>query len=112
MLRTIKSTTEIDALFQRGTRASESEVVVLAGATPTGRGPEGRVAFVAGKKLGSAVRRNRAKRVLRASARRMGCPWAGYDVVLIARTHTADAVWKDVDASMGRALARAGVTDA
>lgn len=40
--------------------------------------------MIASKKVGDAVRRNRAKRLLREAARRV--PWtAGLDVVLVAR---------------------------
>lgn len=45
----------------------------------------GRVAYLAGKRLGVAPKRNRAKRVLREAARLEGAPWPGFRVVLIAR---------------------------
>ena len=112
VLRTIKSTREIDALFQAGTRAANDRIVVLVGETPTGRGPQGRVAFIAGRKTGSAVRRNRTKRVLRASIRRLGVEWPGYDVALIARANTADTPWRELDASIRRALSKAGIIHA
>ena len=51
----------------------------------TAEGVGGRVAFVAGKKLGTAPERNRAKRRLREAARSAGAPWRGYDVVFVAR---------------------------
>jgi len=49
------------------------------------RDPRGRVAYIAGKRLGSAPKRSRAKRVLREAARLEGAPWFGLRVVLIAR---------------------------
>ena len=45
----------------------------------------GRVAFIAGKKLGNAVWRNAAKRRMRAVCHELGGPWDGYDVVFVAR---------------------------
>lgn len=49
-----------------------------------------RVAVVASRRVGSAVARNRAKRLLREAARRID--WApGTDVVLVARGSCADS---------------------
>ena len=66
--------------------------------------------FVAGKKIGGAVIRNRAKRVLRATCRRIGGPWPGFDVVFIARAGAITAKPDALDASARAALLRAGVT--
>ena len=74
-MSTIKSSREIDAVFRGALRSAHPLMIVMASPTPEGRGPEGRVAFVAGKRTGNAVVRNRAKRVLRAAARRAGGPW-------------------------------------
>lgn len=108
-MSTIKSSREIDAVFRGSRRIAHPLVIVLAAPSPDGRGPEGRVAFIAGKKLGNAVLRNRSKRVLRAAARRCGAPWAGRDVLLIARPGTAGAAPGDLDTAMREALRRAGV---
>jgi ribonuclease P protein component len=108
-VRTIRSNREIDALFREGVRVSAPVLVVMTRATHEGRGPGGRVAFVAGKKLGNAVKRNRSKRVLRAAAGRAGAPWAGYDVVLIARPATATASAASLDEALERGLRKAGV---
>lgn len=83
--------------------------MVLTTATPQQRGPEGRVLFVAGKKLGNAVIRNRCKRVLRDAMRRSSGPWNGHDVALIARIGVATASPATVDAALASALRRAGV---
>ena len=48
-------------------------------------GNQGRVAFAAGKKMGGAPLRNRAKRRLREAARLTGAPWCGADVVFVAQ---------------------------
>ena len=87
-MSTIKSSREIDTLFREAKKAAHPLIIVLAAQTPEGRGRTGRVAFIAGKKLGGAVVRNRSKRVLRAAAQRCQGPWAGYDVLLIARPDT------------------------
>lgn len=111
MLRTIKSTREIDSLFAGGKRAAGRLVIILAGRTPEGRGPQGRVAFIAGRKLGNAVTRNRAKRVLRAAVARAGLQWPGWDVAIIARPGVTSAPADQVDAAIRAALTKAGISD-
>jgi len=103
-MRTLKPPSEIDALFKSGRRGSTDLVLVLSMRTPERRGPEGRVVFVAGKKLGGAVVRNRCKRVLREAVRRCGGPWDGFDVAVIARTTTATASPAALDAALRNAL--------
>lgn len=111
MRPTIRSTHEIDAIFRDGSRAADSTMVVLTRHTPEGRGHSGRVAFLAGKKLGGSVVRNRNKRVLREVVRRTGGPWSGHDVVIMARPATALADPVLLDAALLRLLKRTGVLE-
>jgi len=104
-MRTITAHGEIERLFTEGSRTSHRVLLVLALGTPEARGPEGRVLFVAGKRIGSAVRRNRAKRVMREAVRRAGGPWPGSDVALVARQGTADAAPEELDVALTRATA-------
>jgi len=106
-MSTIKSSREIDSIFRDSRRVAHPLVIALIAKTPEGRGPGGRVAFVAGKRLGNAVTRNRSKRVLRAAARRAGAPWPGHDVVLIATVRTKTATEGDLDKALARLVARA-----
>lgn len=108
-MRTVKAPSEIDALFKTGRRGSTDFLMVLSTATPPQRGPEGRVVFVAGKKLGGAVVRNRCKRVMREAVRRAGGPWDGLDVALVARVRIATAAPAAIDAALREALRRGGV---
>lgn len=110
MTTTITSSREIDRVFGSGKRIAHPLLVALVIETPDGRGPQGRVAFIAGKKTGNAVRRNRSKRVLRASVHRVRADWAGYDVALIARGGTAHASTQELDAALRGILARAGIS--
>lgn len=112
MLTTIKSTREIDLLFGKARRAANNHIVVLVRDTPAGRGPQGRVAFIAGKKTGGAVSRNRSKRVLRAAVHRQSFAWPGKDVALIARPETGRVPPSSLDESLRDALVRAGAIDA
>jgi ribonuclease P protein component len=106
---TIKSSREIDAIFRGAKRATHPLLIVLVAQTPEGRGRAGRVAFVAGKRIGGAVVRNRARRVLRAMAQRAGGLWPSWDVVLISRQGTAQAAPEDLDGALAITLRKAGV---
>lgn len=96
-------------MFREGKRASHPLLFVIAQPTLSGRGQLGRVAFIAGKKLGTAVLRNRSKRVLREAARRAGAPWDGWDVLVLARSGTAQADARDLDRALSSVLKKAGV---
>jgi ribonuclease P protein component len=73
---------EVIAVLQ-GRRQRAGHLAVLHVRTDRDEGPP-RVAVVASRRVGNAVNRNRAKRVLREAARHVA--WApGTDVVLVAR---------------------------
>jgi len=105
---TIKSSREIDSVFRKSTRIAHPQLIALMAPTPEGRGREGRVAFIAGKRIGNAVARNRAKRVMRAAVRRARGPWPGYDVLFIANATTGTADPSALDEAMRRFVERAG----
>ncbi len=108
-METLKRTRDIERAFREGVRASSALLTVIAVPTPTDAPREGRVMFIAGRRIGSAVVRNRSKRVLREACRRAGGPWPGFDVVLIAREGLASAPYAEVDAALARTLRRAGI---
>ena len=66
-----------------------------------------RLGLTASKKTGNAVRRNRARRRLRALARTRLAQRAkrGTDYVIIARHNTADRPWADLVGDLDKALA-------
>jgi ribonuclease P protein component len=88
---TIKSAAEISLLFETAHKRSTRTLMVMIRRNDGKRGSMGRVAFIAGKRLGNAPRRNRAKRILREAARQAGAPWRGLDVVFVAREDTVKA---------------------
>ena len=69
----------------------------------------GRVAFIAGKKLGGAVWRNRAKRRMRGICGEIGGPFAGWDVVFIAKRGVDTAPFDEMVAHVGKALKKAHI---
>ena len=85
MLETIKSSTDISLLFSQGTRFSTSCITLLAIQVDDQHDPVGRVAFIAGKKLGNAVWRNMAKRRMRSICHELGGPWDGYHIGFLAK---------------------------
>ena len=71
----------------------------------------GSVAFVAGRRIGGAVLRNRARRILRAAWRELANEVGdGYDVVVVARAAIVGAQTQDLVAEVGELLSRAQVT--
>jgi ribonuclease P protein component len=69
----------------------------------------GEFALVAGKKIGGAVQRNRARRVLRAAIREVAPRGVeGHDVVLVAREGIRDARTQDLITEMTELLQRGG----
>ena len=94
MKGTIKSRGDFERVFSRGRRSGDRLVRVRSVAT--GDGKPGRVAFVAAKRLGNAVYRNRCKRILRESARQSGFPIPGWSVILFSTRATHDAAPADV----------------
>ena len=104
-MQTIRSSREIDAMFRTAKKFEHPLLLALvAPSSEPARG--GRVCFVAGRRLGSAVTRNRIKRVLRESVRRIGGLPCGCDAVLVTRSGLAEAKAPEVDAALLYVLAR------
>jgi ribonuclease P protein component len=69
-----------------------------------------RIGVVAGKSVGGAVVRNRAKRLLREAVRAYGAQLTpGWDVMLIARAPLAKVKLPETQAALGGLLKRAGL---
>lgn len=106
-MKTIKSKRDFERVFSHGRRFNDQLLRIRVAASDEGA-PSG-VAFVAAKRLGNAVFRNRCKRVLREAARLCGLPGDGYDVLLFATSRTHDSSPEQVASSLRRLLKRAGL---
>ena len=106
-MKTIKSKRDFERVFSRGRRFNDQLLRIRVAASDEGA-PSG-VAFVAAKRLGNAVFRNRCKRVLREATRLCGLPGDGYDVLLFATSRTHDSSPEQVASSLRKLLKRAGL---
>ena len=68
-----------------------------------------RIGVTASKKIGNAVQRNRARRVIRAAAEMLPQVAGGYDVVFVARTKTVRKKSTEIVKIMEQQLRTAGV---
>lgn len=98
------------SVYGRG-RSYVTDLIVVY-VLPRPRGSRVRFGFSAGKKVGGAVQRNRAKRLMREAARALLTRIIGnYDIVVVARKPVPNAVLADVLAHLEKQLVRAGVLD-
>ncbi|MDD5799850.1 MAG: ribonuclease P protein component [Coriobacteriales bacterium] len=108
-METIKSRTEFEKVFSGGRRYNHQLVRITVLRDAGDEGDCHRVAFVAAKRLGNAVFRNRCKRVLREASRMCGLPVQGADVILFATRRTHDASPAEVSVALAALLRKAGV---
>lgn len=95
-------------MFRGSRRCVRDLVAVHARVTDTDE--DARIAVIASKKVGSAVRRNRAKRLLREAAH--ATPWRrGTDVVLVARAGCADSDLRSVHQDVTRCADELSITE-
>ena len=106
-MRTIKSQLDFERVFHEGRRYNHPLVRMTA--CTTSEGDPGRVAFVAAKRLGCAVLRNRSKRVLREAARACDFPRDGFDIILFATNRTSTSSPQEMQTALRSLCSRAGI---
>lgn len=102
-MRIIKSSKDISAIFNEGRWLQTPEISFIATKNEQHDQP-GRVAFIAGKKLGNAVWRNRAKRRMRAIYKELQEPFYGFDIVFMARKPINQASFKEMLSNSSKAI--------
>ena len=102
--RHVRHRPEFQRVYEQGerVRARLMTVMVLANDRPVSR-----LGIAATRKLGGAVERNRAKRLVREVFRKANVP-AGLDIVVIPRPEMLDAEYRVIQAEFGYVLRRAG----
>ncbi|MBI2835702.1 MAG: ribonuclease P protein component [Acidobacteria bacterium] len=93
---------EFQRIQQRGTRLRGRFMTLMV--LPNGR-DVARLGIIATRKLGGAVDRNRAKRLIREVFRKAGTP-KGFDVVVLARQELLEASLSSLETDYAAALGR------
>jgi ribonuclease P protein component len=91
--RRIRRRGEFQRVFDAGRRAHGRYLTIIAAPAP---GSDSRIGIVASKKLGGAVVRNRAKRLIREIFRTVNSPDRAVDLVIIPKPAALDALTVEV----------------
>ena len=111
MNRKYRLTKSTDFKRVRRTGKSYAHPLVILTASPNDR-VISRFGVTADRALGTAVQRNRAKRLLREALRSYLTALAGgWDVILIAHPALIEADWNDVCSAVASLLRRAGLLE-
>jgi ribonuclease P protein component len=103
----LRRSVDFERVRQEGRAWSHPLLVLVAAPNPVGLT---RIGVVAGRRLGTAVARNRAKRLLREAARHLYPRLApGWDLVLIARPPILTVKEPQVEAALERLTGEAGL---
>ncbi len=107
-MQSLKTSQDFQRVRREGRSWAHPLVVLIA--CPNGQ-PESRAGIAAGKTVGNAVARNRAKRRLRAVVRLAEAQiLPGWDVVLVARPPLVKAKWPEVTEALAQLMRRAKLT--
>lgn len=101
---TLRKRGDFSAIYNRGKSIPERYVVFF---YKKNNLSYNRIAFLASKKVGNSVQRNRAKRLMKESYRlSLGNIKRGYDIIFIARNTINGKKFQDVNKSMLNAVRR------
>ena len=103
----LRKKSDFDSMYKRGKSVGDRYLVLFYRKNNL---PYNRTGFLASKKVGNSVQRNRARRLLKESVRltNLELP-AGYDFIIIARNTITNAKCAEVKKSFESALKRTGV---
>ena len=106
--KTLKENKDFRRLYYKGKSRASSCIVTYVAKSST----KGRIGITASKKIGCAVERNRAKRVIRAAFSQLeGRINGSYDFVFVARTKTSKVKMQKVLEQMEQHFKALGVID-
>ena len=105
--RRIRRRGEYQRVFDAGRRVHGRYLTIIAAPAA---GPLSRLGIVASRKVGGAVARNRAKRLIRQVFRTGPTPPVAADLVVIAKPATVDAAVTDVATDYRVTLKRLGLS--
>lgn len=98
---------DFSSIYRRGKSVGDKYIVLFYRKNNLGYK---RIAFLASKKVGNSIRRNRARRLMRENYRFLKDSIAdGYDLIFIARNTINDKKLSDVGKSMKNAVRRANL---
>ena len=104
----MRRSSDIGRVLNQGRSWPHRLVVLCALPNELGRN---RYAFAASKRVGNAVARNRAKRLMREGVRLAHDALSqGWDIVLIARQRLPQASYADLEAALEQLFRRAGLS--
>jgi len=103
----LRKQSDFQAIYNKGRSAGSRYIVLFS--KPNGLEYR-RIAFLASKKVGNSVARNRARRLMRESYRSLSDSLLnGYDYIFIARNTINDSKCADVKKSIEAAAKKTGV---
>ena len=103
----LRKQADFDALYKKGKSVGDKYVVVFYKKNDL---DHTRTGFLASKKVGNSVKRNRARRLMKESYRHFkDTVPMGYDIVIIARNTISGRSFKEVDQSLKNAFKRTGI---
>ena len=94
---------DFNRVYKKGKSVGDRFVVVFCLKNDLGYN---RISYLASKKVGNSVKRNRARRLMRESMRHIANIKQGYDIIVIARNTINDRKCADVKKSLEAALRR------
>ena len=103
----LRKKSDFDSIYNRGKSVGDRYLVLFYRKNNL---PYNRTGFLASKKVGNSVQRNRARRLMKESYRHIekGLP-TGYDFIIIARNTISGKKCMEVERSLMSAFKRTGV---
>ena len=106
----LRKKSDFSAIYNKGKSIGDRYVVLFYRKNGL---PYHRTGFLASKKVGNSVKRNRARRLMKESYRHLlpMLPQGGYDFIIIPRNTISNQKCADVEKSLRSAFRRTGVME-